>query len=178
MRKVAPYSCLIVGCLVFGCSTMRKSGSQHPGITDPSPNAVTRAFPASATLVAGRLADVMATEPILENIAMTPDTTSREARKFSKADREALGISPLKPETDVNYNITAKCKDGQQVAVQVRLKGESGSEVSVLYGFAGDPELSRDLLDKLETVLKSPSKDGSLAKTAGSNAPAGKSAPR
>ena len=56
----------------------------------------------------------------------------------------------------MNYNITAKSKDGHPVAVAVRLKGESGSEVSVLYGFAGDPELSRDLLDKVEAALAAP----------------------
>ena len=58
MRRAAPLSWMIVLCLVQGCSTIRPGGSQHPGITDVSPNAATRSFPASATLVARTLADV------------------------------------------------------------------------------------------------------------------------
>ncbi len=178
MRKVAPYSCWLVGCLALGCSTMGNSASKHPGITEPSPNAVTRAFPASATLVAGKMADVMSAEPILDNVAMVPDTSTKEFRNFSRADREALGISMLALANDVNYNITAKCKDGSPVAVQVRLKGVSGSEVSVLYGFGGDPGLSRDLLDKVEAVLNAPAKDEAVAQASGSKASASKSSRR
>jgi hypothetical protein len=165
MRRAAPFLGLIVGCLALGCSTMKNSSSQHPGITESTPNAVTRTFPASATLVASRMADVMSSDPILDNVAMTPDTASKEFRNFSKADRQALGISLLPLSNDVNYNIKAKCKDGSPVAVVVRLKGESGSEVSVLYGFGGEPELSRDLLDKVEANLAGPSKDAAVAKT-------------
>ena len=175
MRRAAPFTSLIVGCLALGCSTMRPSASQHPGITEPTPNAITRSFPASATLVAGKMADIMGADPILENVAMTPDTSSKEFRNFSKADRQALGISLLPLSNDVNYNIKAKCKDGFPVAVAVRLKGESGSEVSVLYGFGGEPDLSRDLLDKVEAALAAPSKDGAVAKTAASN-PSGRKA--
>ena len=50
----------------------------------------------------------------------------------------------------MNFNITARSKDGHPITVAVRLKGEAGSEVSILYGSAGDPDLSRDLLDKAE----------------------------
>ena len=169
MRRAASYACLVVGCLALGCTTMRPLGtSAHPGITESNPNAVTRVFSASATLVAQKMADVMAADKILENIAMTPDSSSREFRNFSRGDRQALGISLLTPANDVNYNITAKSRNGHQVAVAVRLKGESGSEVSVLYGFAGDADLSRDLLDKAEAALLAPSKDTSVSKTAGS----------
>ena len=70
---------------------------QHPGITEPNPNAVTRVFPASATLVAQTMADVMSKDPILDNVSMTPDTSSKEFRNFSRADRQALGISLLDP---------------------------------------------------------------------------------
>ena len=168
MRRAAPLSWAIVVCLIQGCSTMRPQASQHPGLTDRNPNAVTRTFPASATLVAQRLADVMSEDSIIDNVSMTPDPSSKEFRNFSRADRQALGISLLTPANDVNYNITAKSKDGHPVAVAVRLKGGSGSEVSVLYGFAGEPDLSRDLLDKVEVALTKPSKDPGVAKTAGS----------
>ena len=178
MRRTALLSGLVAGCLALGCSTMRPSAHQHPGITEPTPNAVTQSFPASATLVAQTLADVMGQDPILENISMTPDTASKEFRNFSKADRQALKISLLTPANDVNFNIKAKCKDGQPVAVAVRLKGKSGSEVSVLYGFGGDPALSRDLLDKALAALADPAKDTAVAKTAGSKGSARSSARR
>ena len=178
MRRDAPLSLVIVVCLLHGCSTIRPGGSQHPGLTDVSPNAITRTFSASATLVAHTMADVMSADEILDNIAMTPDTASREFRNFSRADRQALGISMLTPTNDVNYNITAKSKDGHPVTVAVRLKGDSGSEVSVLYGSGGDPDLSREILDKTESALARPPKEPSVAKTSGSKADAAKAANR
>ena len=134
-----------------------------------SPNAVTRTFPASASLVARTMADVMAQDPILDEVAMSPDTSSKEYRNFSRADRQALGISPLTLANDVNFNIRAKCKDGFPVAATIRLKGESSAEVSVLYGFGGEPDLSRDLLDKVQAALAAPAKDKdvAVARTAG-----------
>jgi hypothetical protein len=158
---------LIACCLVLGCSTMRPGGSQHPGIVEKNPSAVTRTFDGSATLVAQTMADVMSEDAILENISMTPDVQSREFRNFSRADRQALNISQLTPANDVNFNIKARCKDGSPVAVAVRLKGEAGCEVSVLYGFSGEPDLSRDLLDKAQAALASP-RDAAVAKTAAS----------
>jgi hypothetical protein len=163
MRRAAPLSWVIVVCLVQGCSTMRPGGSQHPGLTEVSPNAITRTFPASATLVARTVADVMSEDSIIDNVSMTPDK-GKEFRNFSRADRQSLGIAMLAPTNDVNYNITARSKDGHPITVAVRLKGDSGSEVSVLYGSGGDPELSRDILDKAEAVLARPSKDPGLAR--------------
>jgi hypothetical protein len=170
MRRAAPLSWAVVVCLVQGCSTMKPHGPEHPGLTDLNPNATTRTFSSSATLVAQTMADVMSSDSILDNVSMKPDTQSREYRNFSRADRRALGISPLTPANDVNYNITAKSKDGHPVAVAVRIKGDSGSEVSVLYGFAGDPGLSRDLLDKVEANLAKPATDAGVAKAAATGA--------
>ena len=167
MRRAAPLSWAIVICLLHGCSTMRPGGSQHPGVTDRNPAAITREFSSSSTLVAQTLADVMSEDSILDNVSMTPDTKSREFRNFSRADRQALKISLLTPANDVNYNIAAKSKDGHPVAVAIRLKGDSGSEVSVLYGSGGDPDLSRDLLDKAEAALARPPKDPAVATTSG-----------
>jgi hypothetical protein len=172
MRRAAPWSLVVVAGLIYGCSTMKPHGSNHPGLTDLNPNAVIRTFPASATLVARTMADVMGEDSIIVNVSMTPDAKSKEFRNFSRADREALGISPLTPANDVNYNITARSRDGHPIDVAVRLKGESGSEVSVLYGFAGDSGLSRDLLDKAEVALAKPPKDSGVAKTAGSKSAA------
>ena len=81
---------------------------------------------------------------------------------------QTLGISLLTPANDVNWDLKARSKDGHPVTVAVRLKGESGAEVSVLYGFAGDPDLSKDLLDKLELALAKPPKDTEVAKTSSS----------
>ena len=171
MRRSACFLSLTLGCLVLGCATMRTSDSRYPGITEPNPNAVTRVFPASATLVAQRMTDVMGQEEILDAVAMVPDTASKEYRNFSKADRQALGISLLTPANDVNFNITAKCKDRAPVAVAVRLKGESSAEVSVLYGFGGDPDLSRDLLDKLQAALPGPAEGQAVTRVAGDRKP-------
>jgi hypothetical protein len=120
--------------------------------------------------VARTLADVMSEDSIIDNVSMAPDK-GREFRNFSRADRQALGIAMLTPTNDVNYNITARSKDGHPITVAVRLKGDSGSEVSILYGSSGDPELSRDLLDKAEAALAArPSKDPGLARASGTKA--------
>jgi hypothetical protein len=143
----------------------------HEGVTDMNPEAVVREFPNhSATLVAKTMTDVMAADPILVNVVLSPDTASKEFRQFSKADRQALGIGPMSLENDVNYNVQGKSRDGHDVNVAIRLKGATGAEVSVVYGYGGDPEMSRDLLDKLAVALATPAatKDGAVAKTSGS----------
>ena len=170
MRRAAPLSRVMLACLALGCSTMHPRASDHPGITEPNPNAVNRVYSASATIVAQTVADVMSRDSIIEGVSMTPDTSSKEFRNFTRADRQRLGISLLTPANDVNYNIKAKSKDGRPIAVAVRLKGESSAEVSLLYGFAGEDDLSRDILDKVGFALEAPPKDAAVAKTAGSKA--------
>jgi hypothetical protein len=170
MRRAAPFISSIVGCVALGCSTLHPSASNHPGVTAPPADSVTRVFPASSTLLSERLVDVMREDPILQDVAMYHDPANRECRNFSKADRQALGISLLTPANDVNFEIKAKCKDGQPVNIAVRLKGESSAEASVHYGFGGDPDLSGDLLDKVEAILTSSTKDAAVAKTAASKA--------
>ncbi len=168
MRRTAPVFLMVVVGLISGCSTM---GSRHPGISEPSPGAVTREFPSTATQMAQVMTDVMASDPILDNVSMTPDG-GREFRNFSRADRARLGISLLTPANDVNYNIQAKSKDGHPVAVAVRLKGESSCEISVLYGSQGDDGLSKDLLDKAQLALASAAKDTAVTRTASTKASA------
>jgi hypothetical protein len=167
MRTVARHLFVVVACLVVGCSTMRPSASKHRGITETNPDAVVRAFPVTATLVSQRMMDVMTKDPILEKVSLNHDPANREFRNFSRAERQALEISPLTPANDVNFDIKAKCKDGQPVVVAIRLKGEAGCEVSVVYGFVGDPDLGRDLLDRVQAALDAPAKDEAVAKSAG-----------
>ena len=124
------------------------------------------------------MADVMSEDSIIINVVMTPDTKSKEARNFTRAERQTLGISPLELANDVNYNIAARSKDGHPITVAVRLKGEAGSEVSLLYGFAGDTDLSRDLLDKAEARLNKPAKDPALEKASTSKASSSKASDR
>jgi hypothetical protein len=173
MRRAAPVYLMIVA--VCGCSIMHPP--IHPGITDPNPDLVIREYPATATQMAKIMADVMASDPILDNVSMTP-AGGREYRSFTKAEREVLGASKLTLANtlanDVNWNVQARSKNGHPVAVAIRLKGEASSEISVLYGARGDNELSKDLLDKAQTVLANTVKDSAVTKTAGSKTVAGK----
>ncbi len=157
MRRAAPFFLVIFG--VFGCSIMHP---QHPGITDQNPDAVIREFPATATQMAKILADVMASDPIIDNVSMSP-AGGREYRNFSKAEREILGASMLTLANDVNWNVQGRSKDGHPVSVAIRLKGESSCEISVLYGSRGDEALSKDLLDKAQDFLTRSVKDPAVS---------------
>jgi hypothetical protein len=167
MRRAVPVTWVFIVCLIQGCSTIRHRVVEHPGITEANPNAVVREFHATSTQVARTIADVMSEDSIIVNVVMTPDTSSREARNFTKAERQTLGIPPLEPTTDVNYNVSARSRNGHPITVAVRLKGEAGSEVSVLYGTAGDLDLSRDILDKTGARLVTPAKDPAITKASG-----------
>jgi hypothetical protein len=173
MRRAAPISLALVASLAFGCSTMGPRGSNHPGITDDNPDAVTRVYPATATQMAKIMADVMANDTILDNVSMTP-AGGREYRNFSKADREALGITNLTLSNDVNWNVQAKSKNGHPVTVAIRLKGESSCEISVLYGSRGNDEFSKDLLDKAQELLAKAAKDPAVSRAGGSKSMADK----
>ncbi len=178
MRRAAPVRWVLVSCLAVGCSTVRHRGSDHPGITEPNPSAVNRVYPASATLVARTVADVMSQDSIIDDVSMVADAGSKEYRNFSREDRQRLGISMLTPANDVNFNIKAKSKDGRPIAVAVRLKGESSAEVSLLYGFGGDSDLARDILDRVGIALESVPKDTAVAKASGSKAASRPGLPR
>jgi hypothetical protein len=175
MRTVAPISLAIIASLAFGCSTMGSKSSNHPGITDNNPDLVVREFPATATQMAKVMVDVMAADPILDNASMKP-AGGREYRNFSKAEREALGVSMLERGNDVNWNLEARSKDGHPVAVAIRLKGEAACEISVLYGSRGDVDLSKDLLDKAQASLEQSKSDAAVTKTSASKAVADKAA--
>jgi hypothetical protein len=167
MRRAAPLSLAIVASMAFGCSIMGPQGSKHPGITNANPDAVIREFPTTATEMAKIMADVMGADPILDYVNMTP-AGDREARLFSKAERERMGIPKFELTNDVNYVAKAKSKNGHPVEVNIRLKGESSCEVSVLYGSRGDDELSKDLLDKAQGALVNTTKDTAVTKASGS----------
>ncbi len=167
MRRAAPVLLALIANFGLGCSVMGPQGSKHPGITNASPDAVVREFPVTATEMAKIMADVMGADPILDGVNMTP-AGDREARVFSKTERERMGIGRLELTTDVNYVAKARSKDGHPVEVAIRLKGGSSSEVSVLYGTRGDDELSKDLLDKAQDYLAHSIKDPAVTKTGGS----------
>lgn len=147
-----------------GCAVTRPASDRHPGVTEQSPGAVVRAYPASATRVAWALTEVMRKDKILDDVQLMVDPQSRDSRAFSHVERQALGYSGLKSlQRDVNYNITAKSKDGHRVGALVLLKGDSGAEVSLLYGTVGDAEMSKVLLDQVESTLAGPLHDPGIS---------------
>ena len=152
-----------------GCSTTRSGESRHPGVVEKNPNAVIRTYPASATRVAWALTDVMKKDPILEDVQLMVDPQSNDSRSLSHQEREALGLTGTRAlKRDVNYNITAKAKNGHRVGVLVLLKGEREAEVSMLYGAVGDAELSRALLDSVDAAMTGPLKDPGLSQASAS----------
>lgn len=179
MRKAAPVRWAIAASTLLGCSAMRSAQDRHPGAVDRNPQAVTRVYPASATRVAWAMGQVMSQDPILDDVKVMVDPQSNESRPLSPAEREKLGFTRLKVGTrDVNYNITAKSKDGHRVGVVIQLKGESDAEVSLLYGVAGDPELSRAILDEVGVALAGPVKDPGVSRASASKPSARKDAAR
>ncbi len=159
---------------VVGCATTRSGDARHPGVVDKNPNATVRTYPASATRVAWALTDVMRKDEVLEDVQLMIDPQSNDSRLLTHTEKQALGLSGMKSMTrDVNYNITAKSKDGHRVGVLVLLKGDSSAEVSMLYGAVGDPEMSRVLLDQVDVVMAGPLKDPGLT-TASATKPAAK----
>lgn len=169
MRKAAPARWAILASALVGCSAMKSAQDRHPGVVEPNPNAVTRVYPASATRVAWAMGRVMSQDSILEDVKVMVDPQSNESRPLDPAEREKLGYSRLKVGArDVNYDITAKSKDGHRVGAIVQLKGDSQAEVTLLYGVAGDAELSRVLLDEVEVALAGPAKDPGVSKASAS----------
>jgi hypothetical protein len=179
MRMSATVRWAIVASTLVGCSTMRSAKERFPGAIDQNPKAVTRVYHASATRVAWAMSEVMSKDSILDDVKAVIDPQSNESRPFSQAEREKLGVSRLKLGShDVNYDITAKSKDGHHVGAVIFLKGESDAEVSLLYGVAGDPELSRAILDAVEVALTGPLKDPGITKASTARAPSKKADPR
>jgi hypothetical protein len=174
MRMSATVRWAIVASTLVGCSTMRSAKDRFPGAVDANPKAVNRVYPASATRVAWAMAEVMSKDPILEDVQVVVDPQSNESRPLSQAERDKLGVSRLKVGShDVNYDITAKSKDGHRVGAVIFLKGESDAEVSLL-----DPEMSRAILDQVEVALNGPLKDPGIKKASAAKAPSKKADPR
>ena len=166
--QIAATAALLITLGAAGCAITHPGEARYPGVVEKNPNAAVRAYPASATRVAWALTEVMKKDPILDDVKLVADPQTRDWRGFTHAERQALGFSGMKAlQHDVNYNITAKSKDGQKVGVLVLLKGDSGAEVSMLYGAAGDIELSRVLLDQVDAAMVGPLKDPGVAQTGG-----------
>ena len=176
MRLQRPWMILAVAALgvgsgvgLVGCATTRSAADRHPGVVEKNPNATIRTYPASATRVAWALTEVMKKDAVLEDVQLMVDPQSNDSRAFSHQEREALGLNGMKAmKRDVNYNIMAKSKDGHRIGVLVLLKGDSSAEVSMLYGAVGDVEMSRMLLDQVETVMAGPLKDPGLSQASAS----------
>ncbi len=167
--RVSVIASLLATLGVVGCATTRSGEARYPGVVEKNPNATVRTYPASATRVAWALTDVMKKDAILEEVKMMVDPQANDSRPLSHTERQALGLSGLKSmQRDVNYNITAKSKDGQRVGVLVLLKGDSGAEVSMLYGAVGDAELSKVLLDQVDVAMAGPLKDPGISQAAAS----------
>ena len=167
MRRSATILAGAVFSLAFpGCSVMHSSTkADHPGIQDLNPHAVVRTYPASATRTAWAMTEVMSKDSILEDVKLMIDPQSNESRPLPKAEREALGLPAMSISArDVNYNIMARSKDGKRVGVVVAIKGEAESEVSILYGSVGEPDLCKVLLDEVEVAIKGTVKNPGLWK--------------
>ena len=174
--KIKTVAALAIAVGVVGCATTRSAEDRHPGVVEKNPNATIRTYPASATRVAWALTEVMQKDGVLEDVKLMVDPQSNDSRPLSHTEKQALGLSGMKTmQRDVNYNITAKSKDGHRVGVLVLLKGDSSAEVSMLYGAVGDVEMSRILLDQVETVMAGPLKDPGLSQVVASK-PASKRA--
>ena len=169
---------IIVGG-VIGCATTRSGDARYPGVVEKNPNATIRTYPASATRVAWALTEVMKNDSILDDVKLMVDPGATDTRAFTHAEKQALGLSGMKSlHRDANYNITAKSKDGQRVGVLVLMKGESSTEVSMLYGPVGDEALSRALLDEVEVVMAGPLKDPGIAQAVATKPAPGRSTSR
>ncbi len=151
---------LIAAAGVVGCATTRSGEARYPGVVEQNPNATLRTYPASATRVAWALTDVMKKDSVLDDVKLMVDPQATDTRAFTHAEKQALGLSGVNSlHRDANYNITAKSKDGQRVGVLVLMKGDANAEVSMLYGPVGDPDMSKALLDEVETAMAGPLKD-------------------
>ena len=172
MRKTILPLWATIASATLGCATMRPSKDAHPGATEINPKAVTRVYHASATRVAWAMTQVMSGDSILDDVKLMIDPKSNESRPLSKSEREALGLPAMSISArDVNYNIQAKSKDGHRVGVVIQVKGDSESEVSILYGAAGDKDLSRVILDQVDVAIKGPVKNPGLWKASDANKP-------
>ncbi len=171
MRKTSVLLWATIASATFGCATMRPSKESHPGATEINPKAVTRVYHASATRVAWAMTQVMSKDSILDDVKLMVDPKSNESRPFTREEKEKLGIPSTKlAAKDVNYNIRAKSKDGHRVGVVIQLKDEEDAEVTLLYGVAGDTDLSRLLLDEVSTTLEGPLKKPMLWKSSEADA--------
>ncbi len=172
MRETTTLLGAIIASATFGCATMNPGKESHPGATEINPKAVTRVYHASATRVAWATTQVMSNDSILDDVKLMADPKSNESRPFSREEKEKLGIPATKlGAKDVNYNIQAKSKDGHRVGVVIQLKGEADAEVTLLYGVAGDTDLSRLLLDEVGTALDGPLKKPMLWKASEAASP-------
>ena len=168
MRKEAlvPALLLLGSLTLVGCGMV--GGRNFPGIVEPNPYAVNQAYPVPAYRVAQTMRDVLAADPFYKDVKLVAESRSRGSRPLSREERASLGANA--PTRDVNFSLTAKTVNNHRVAAVIQLKGESGSEASVLFDTSGDPAMSRSVLDAVQTRLVA---DAAPATPAPAPAPAG-----
>lgn len=151
MRREALVRGAFAACLfVTGCGLM-SGGRNYPGVIEPNPYAINQTFQAPAFLVAQAMQNALATDPFYKEVKLMPEPASRGSRPLSREQRAALG--PNAPSRDVNFSLTAKTVNNHRVAAVIQLKGEAGSEASVLFDSSGDPAMSRSVLEAVEARL-------------------------
>ena len=152
MRKEALVRGVAAACLfATGCGLMPGGRNNFPGIVEPNPYAVNETFQEPAFRVAQSMQEVLAADPFYKEVTLIAEPRSRGSRPLSREQRAALG--PNAPTRDVNFALTAKTVNNHRVAAVIQLKGETGSEASVLFDSSGDPEMSRSVLESVEARL-------------------------
>ncbi|WP_435017047.1 hypothetical protein TA3x_004637 [Tundrisphaera sp. TA3] len=151
MRKEALVPGLMAICwFATGCGLM-PGGRNFPGIVEPNPYAVNQSFSLPAFRVAQAMRDVLASDPFYKDVSLVAEPRSRGSRPLTRDQKAALG--PNSPSRDVNFALTAKTVNNHRVAAVIQLKGEAGSEASVLFDTSGDPAMSRSVLQSVEARL-------------------------
>lgn len=142
---------VLAACLgVAGCGLMPR-GRSFPGVVEPNPYAVNQVYAQPAYRVAQAMREVLQADPFYKDVALVAEPWSRGSRPLTRAERAQLG--PNSPSRDVNFNLTAKTINNHRVAAVVQLKGEAGSEASVLFDTSGDPAMSRSIHDAVQARL-------------------------
>ena len=84
----------------------------------------------------------------------TVDATAPEATEAAKEVLESLGLKDVKAtSTKLDGMATAKTADGTDVTVSVKRVTGSSSELTVVVGTLGDPQLGKTIVSKIRENL-------------------------
>ena len=125
---------------------------------DPNPKAVNRVYPASATRVAWAMAEVMSKDPILDDVKVMVDPQSNESRPLSHGRAREAGDLPAQARLArrelQHHGQVARTATASASSSTSRASPTPRSACST--ASAGDPELSREILDEVEAALAGP----------------------